>query len=254
MDVRSGEVLRLTNNSSNDFSPAFIDFTDQIGFITDRNNGSSIYIMDRQGRDGTKVLSDENIVVDYPDWSSDGKFITASLTEDCLPTAKTCFYDIYVINADGSNLVNLTETTASEWVPDWSPDGQRIAFSSDRDGDSEVYVMDKDGSSVEQITNNTGYDGRPRWSPDGTKLAFETDRDGSDWDIYIMDVDGSNPKPVTNNSTNEFSQSWSPDGHWLTYASLNEGDNEIFIIDINGENQFRLTNNTTEDISPIWLP
>jgi TolB protein len=254
IDIRGGTILQLTNNSASDVSPAYISATNQIGFVSDQNNGWNLYVMDTSGKNVNKIINTENIAVDYPDWSEDGKFIVASLAENCVAPATSCTYDIYVMNADGTNLKNLTHTSASEWVPAWSPDGQKIAFSSDRDGDSEIYIMDKNGSNLEQITNNDGYDGRPRWSPDGKKLAFETDRDGGDWDIYIMNIDGSNPMPVTSNTTSEFSQSWSPDGKWLVYVSNSEGDYEIFIIDINGQNQLRLTDNDYNDTSPIWLP
>jgi Tol biopolymer transport system component len=254
INLRTGAVLRLTNNSANDVSPAYISATNQIGYASDQNNGLNLYVMDTFGKGIHPILKGKYFGVDYPDWSMDGKYIVASIVENCVAPATNCNYDIYTLNADGTNLKNITNTPASEWNPVWSPDGQKIAFSSDRDGDSEIYIMDKDGSNLKQITNNSGYDGRPRWSPDGTKLAFETDRDGGDWDIYIMDTDGRNPKPITNNATNDFSESWSPDGKWLVYVSNSDGDNEIFIIDSNGQNQFRLTNNYNNDTSPIWLP
>ncbi len=254
IEIPSNRILRLTNNSANDFSPTYISATNQIGFISDQDNGWSLYTVDMLGNNISKILNEKNTAVDYPDWSPDGNFIVASVVENCKLPAINCVFDIYTINADGTNLKNLTKTSASEWVPTWSPDGQKIAFASDRDKDSEIYVMDKDSSSLEKLTDNTGYDGRPRWSPDGEKISFETDRDGGDWDIYVMNVDGSNLRPITANTTNEFSQSWSPDGNWFVYVSNIDGDNEIFVIDINGQNQFRLTNNTNDDVSPIWVP
>jgi TolB protein len=254
IDIRSGATFRLTNNSANDMSPTFIAAKNQIGFISDRQNGLHLYVMDTLGENIKSIISEKGTAVEYPDWSPDGEFITASLVEECLDPAKKCVYDIYVMNADGTNFKNLTNTPESEWVPAWSPDGEQLAFSSDRDGDSEIYVMNRDGSHLVQLTKNSGYDGRPRWSIDGTRFAFETDRDGGDWDIYTMNTDGTDPSPITNNVSNDISESWSPDGNWLVYVSNSDGDNEIFIIDSNGQNQRQLTHNSYNDIGPIWIP
>lgn len=254
IEISNKRVYRLTNNSANDVSPTYIPALNQVGFISDQNNGWGLYTMDMFGNNIQEIINKKGTTIDYPNWSPDGKIIAASLVEDCKTPQINCIYDIYTMSDEGKNLVNLTKTPDSEWVPVWSPDGEKIAFASDRDGDSEVYVMDKDGSNLQKLTDNKGYDGRPRWSPDGEKISFETDRDGGDWDIYIMNSDGSDPKSITANTTSEFSQSWSPDGNWLVYISNNYGGNEIFIIDINGQNQIRLTNNTYNDMSPVWAP
>jgi len=254
MDVHGGTPIRLTNNSANNVSPAYISVTNQIGFVSDLQNGWNIHTINTFGKNFQTITNNRDTPVDYPSWSPDGKLIAASLAENCTPSVTTCNYDIYVMNADGTNRKKITDTTASEWVPVWAPDGQRIAFASDRDDDGEIYVMDKDGSNVLQLTNNKGYDGSPRWSPDGTKLVFESDRDGGDWDIFIMNADGTAPEPVTENTSSDYSASWSPDGNWLVYLSNLDGDNEIFIIDKHGQNQQRLTNNAYNDKSPIWIP
>lgn len=254
LDVKGGDPVQVTNGSANHTSPAYIAATGQIGFVSDENNRNVLYTSDIQGNNTRKILDMEGISIDYPAWSPDGKTIAASVVEKCVSGMSACIYDIVVMNADGSNRRNLTNTPASEWVPVWSPDGQTIAFTSDRDGDSEIYLMNRDGSNVRKLTDNDGYDGSPRWSPDGTRIAFDTDRDGSDWDIYIMNADGSNPLPVTNNSTNDYAENWSPDGRWLVYLSDADGDTEICIIGVDGLNQSRLTFNLANDFSPVWIP
>ena len=80
--------------------------------------------------------------------------------------------EIYVMDADGSNVVQLTDNSRGDSEPSWSQDGSQIAFTSNRDGDPEIYVMDADGGNVAQLTHNGVTDGIPTWSPDGTKIAW----------------------------------------------------------------------------------
>ena len=81
-------------------------------------------------------------------------------------------------STDGSNLTRLTNNAAADMNPDWSPDGQHVAFSTTRDGNFEIYTMNADGSNLNRVTNNIAADDRPAYSPDGTKIAFDSNRDG----------------------------------------------------------------------------
>ena len=82
---------------------------------------------------------------------------------------------------------NLTNNAAADYYPSWSPDGTKIAFGTNRDGNGEIYVMNADGSNLTNLTNNAADDSNPSWSPDGTKIAFRTTRDGN-YEIYVMIV------------------------------------------------------------------
>ena len=103
--------------------------------------------------------------------SPDGRLLLVQ--RDLDPVRGQSDYDLFVMRADGRHERNLTNSPGvDDMHPDWSPDGERIAFASDRDGDSEIYTMKPDGSRLRQLTANTATDVEPVWSPDGRKLAF----------------------------------------------------------------------------------
>ncbi len=159
--------------------------------------------------------------------------------------------EIYVRDFAGSTPTRLTTNTAYDAVPIWSPDGTRIAFSSDGD----VYVMDPDGSNQTNLTNGVGSSNTPLdWSPDGTRILFLSDRDG-DNDLWVMYADGSQPSQLLNTAQLELDGAWSPDGTTIAFSRLSGIHSDIWLMDADGSNQRNITNNTSSDsASPSWSP
>jgi len=165
------------------------------------------------------------------------------------------YRNIYVMSTDASNPVQLTNVSANDHYPDWSPDGLHIAFPSDRDGDWEIYVMNADGSNLEKLSDNSAYDGNPAWSADGTKIIFDTNRDNANEDqIYVMNADGSDPIQVTNISAHNLAPVWSPDGTRIVFCSDRDGLYDIYTMNADGSNPIRLTNHPADDLYPVWSP
>ncbi len=161
---------------------------------------------------------------------------------------------IYVMNADGSELCQLTDGVTIDRVPEFSPDGFQIAFVSWRDGNSEIYVMNADGSSPRRMTSHGAVDSYPRFSPDGKWLVFFSDRAGSN-DIYLLPVDGSlEPQQLTTDPGNDCDPAFAPDGSWITFSSDRSGSYDILAMDLEGKDQRKLTESPGEDIHSTVSP
>jgi Tol biopolymer transport system component len=161
-------------------------------------------------------------------------------------------WEIYVMNADGSGQTNLTNHSADDVDPSWSPDGSRIVFTSWRNGNAEIYVMNADGSGQTNLTNDPANDMAADWSPDGSKIVFQSNR-SQYAHIYIMHANGSDvtfvsaAPPVQN-------PHWSPDGTRIVYDTIGNNNLDIAVMNINGSNRVPLTDNPKDDWVPAWSP
>jgi len=203
---------------------------------------------------------------------------------------RTGDYDIYVMNADGTGLINLTQNPARDIGPAWSPDGTKIAFTSDRGGNPEVYVMNADGSGLVQLTFDPGDHSFVNWSPGGSKITYSANGDGNyqgyvinsdgtgqtrlpffpmgnegaEWSpdktkivyggISVMNADGSHPTQIVNGPGFNGFPAWSPDGKKIAFCTDRDGNPEIYMMNPDGSGQTRLTNNPAVDCAPAWLP
>ncbi len=188
----------------------------------------------RMNRDGSNrlVLTHGSMRDLHPAVSPDGRRIAFS-------SARTGRSEIYVMNADGSNpvrLTNLPETVQAS--PAWSPDGTRIAFVSDGGGTSTLRIVNADGSGM--TSAKSGLSGlRPplRWSPDGTRLAFTLytpqGGGGTDQDLYTVELANGTLRRVTSNPGADGDPAWTADGR-LVYATFAEGRRSVAIINADG--------------------
>ena len=197
-DVTSGVVSSLPTPTTMEnrwrVKPAWSPDGEWIAFNNENGTLGDIYLIKPDGTDLRRLTNTGDISRDGNlAWSPDSKAIAISADRDGN-------VEIYVMNVtealegfDISNQVRLTSTTndsgIKNFVSSWSPDGSRIAFSSNRDGNSEIYVMDSDGNNVVRLTDNPASDKEPAWSLDGDRIAFSTDRNGN-YDIYVMSVEG----------------------------------------------------------------
>lgn len=163
--------------------------------------------------------------------------------------------NIFVINADGTDLEQLTKAAGRNIRPDWSPDGQRIAFAKGPIGNEEIYVMNADGSGPIQLTHNDVGDNAPSWSPNGQAIAFQSDRDGNA-EIYVMSADGTGQTRLTNYHGRDLDADWSPDGRMIAFQRdiepIEDQILQVFVMNADGTGLRPLTALPSENGHPGW--
>ena len=181
-----------------------------------------------------------------PKWSPDGTLIAF----DRSPYKG--LIDLYVINSDGSGETNLTNGVGpNNVVLDWSPDGSRILFYSNRGGNTDLWVVRPDGSDPQQLTSTAAYEEvSASWSPDGKLIAYERASD-----IWLMDADGSDQRPLLARPEDDGDPAWSPDGTKIAFTSYQSGVANVWIMNADGSQPYSLTNSVSwESYTPAWAP
>jgi len=205
-------LQRLTTDKSRDTSPAWSPDGRRLAFISDRTGSFDVWRMNADGTNQTDLNDNPAndcgcrapfFIFAQPAYSPDGTRI--AFTSDLADPGNNL--DVYLMNADGTEVRRLTEDAAIDAEPDWSPDGRFLAFASGSDGDLEIFLMDSNGHHARQLTHNSANDSQADWSPDGSKLAFTSDRDGNT-EIYVMDADGSQQANLTDNPAEDERPDW----------------------------------------------
>jgi Tol biopolymer transport system component len=235
--------------SSDDRNPSWSLDDSQIAFESGRDNqmmtyvNHDIYVMSVDGSN-VRRLTDDGADEGSPRWSPNGDSIAYVKMEYFSDQAliENPTWDIYAMNADGTDLMQLTKDPSNELEPAWSPDGTKIAFISDRNGQNfDIYVMNADGSNVTQLTDDSANEFGPVWSPDGTQIVFNSDRNGN-VQLFMIGIDGSNLVQLTEDTSNSAYADWSPDGKRIVFESDRDtGHANIYIMHADGTNVIQLT-------------
>jgi TolB protein len=210
----------------------------------------------------------------YPTWSPDGSRIAFSRD------AGGGNLDIFIMEVDFSDPanvavstpLNITNAPSAEDYPAWSPDGDLIAFASNRGQTNlwNIYLMTTDGLTVTPLTINNGDNTAPFWSPDGLQLTFESNRVRrtgpesiiggaanstavSNWDVYVMDRDGSAVIPFTKSPGADRYPVWSPDSRQILFASDRDGDFDLYLVEVADRKVVKpVTDNVDNDVFSSW--
>jgi TolB protein len=158
--------------------------------------------------------------------------------------------EIYLINANGSEQINLTNNPSEDHDPSWSPDGSRVLFLSNRDDPTidQLYLMGADGSNQSRLTNEPRGAHYPAWSPDGTMIVYSAIHDGSS-DISVVDINGASHGILVHAPYFPFTPVWSPDGKKLAFRAANA----MYVINSDGSGQQLISGDLTRFDQP-WFP
>jgi len=263
------DVQRITNSAQDDVKPdAHIasDGSVRLVFVAGDLNARVLHIATMTVGDPTsyRQLSDTEPGHQWsPEWSPDGTQIVYSSNQ-------TGNWEIWVMNADGTNQHQITNNPAQDEYEAWSPDGTTIAFGSDRDGirnrATGIYLMNPDGSNVRRVTRLTSMDAVPAFSPDGTKLAWVDsvcDNGGcGPSHVYVGNLDGTGIRRLTQGDNNDWNPVFSPDGTKVAFHTsaihdfLLHGDDYIDIgvanVDGSGWKDITGPNGAISEAAPTW--
>jgi len=243
--------------------PAFgADGPGKTGRIAFTRDFLDVWSMRPDGSDPVNLTADSQASDFAPSWRPDGRKL-AFMSNRVTPTnpGPDPDYEIFVMNADGSGIRQLTANGIDDEFPSWSPDGRQLVFQRDfnpipRQFDYDLFTMRADGSYQRRLTNSPDINDQDAdWSPTGRRIAFASDRDG-DFEVYTMRPDGSRVRQLTvNDGPDDGNPAWSPGGRRIAFDSTRDGpEPEIYIMRADGSGQARLTFNDAADFGAAWSP
>lgn len=216
------------------------------GIPTKSGRRDQIWVMDADGANPRMVAD----LGRQPSWSPDGtKLVFHSAGRDAT--------DIYIVDVDGQNEINVTETElVDEVYASWSPDGSQIVYTqTEEDGNVDIWVMNADGRNRYNLTDRFGAEGVPSFSPDGSSVLYQSNataaKSTGDREIHVIGADGNNDRTLTDNEVHDVNASWSPDGTEVVLSRRRKDlSYDLWVVTVDGSAEDRqLTDTAFDDIN-----
>jgi len=213
-----------------------------------------IYIADYDGANQRRITSTTTLNI-TPVWAPDGQAIAYTSYRPSAGSSNFSTYQDLVVSwlyVGKRDEPTHGSPSNQNYLPAWSPDGSKIAFTSNRDGNPEIYVMNRDGSGLRRMTNNPAIDVTPTWSPNGNQLAWVSDRTGSP-KIYVMNADGTGQRLLITDYCDRPTWSTEPFNE-IAYAARTGPGYDIKVYDFATGETKRITDGIGSNESPAFSP
>ena len=280
---------QITFNTAEDFHAHFSPDGTKIVFDSNRAGKYALFVYDLKTKE-TKQLTSGKIPCDHPNWFPDSKKVLCECGSDgrkdlfsiqIADTAMTRLtntttfngggqvsprgdrisffsnrngnWDVFLMNADGGNIVQATSNKGDDVDVDWSSDGSKLLFTTIENQHFQICIMNADGSQYRQITTGNYSNKNPRFNADGDKIAFISDRSGSD-QIYLMNLDGTGEEQLTDSKTIKYDLFWKHNSKDLLYNVGEEQVAEIYMLSITDKKEMPLTQNHSREAIPTFSP
>ncbi len=248
-DMRTRQVKRLTSSDGFDGDPAFSPDGSKIVFVSKRTGDFEVFMMDADGGDQQRITN--NSAHDsFPRFTPDGTAILFSSNIDSETT------DLYAMRLDGTGLIRLTDWHSNELTRGGaSPDGTKIAFNSDRDGNDEVYVFNFETALVtEVISDKVAALQTPAFSRDGKRIVYSAEVAEKKGEIRLLDLDSGKTRVLLKTNSAQNYPQFSPDGKKIAFHQEVYGRWDVFVTNVDGTGTTNITRNAASDSIPNWLP
>lgn len=242
MDSDGANLFNLTNHPASDGVPIWVPGQDRLAFASNRDGaGLDLFLMDLEGGNTTNITHTPESNEIPIAWSPDGEHLAFA-------TDQSGAAEIFLVEATGEGLLNLTERDLAQAFDDWSPEPSRFILSAGSGPGVAPLITDLDGATHQPLTDGSYPAGGGRWSPDGQHVAFMGISPGTDSiDIFAVDVVGGEPVNLTQSPANDRFPRWSPDGSHIAFVSDRDGNSEIYVMDNDGSHLANLTNTPSDE-------
>jgi Tol biopolymer transport system component len=263
VDIAGRHRQRLTHNMLEESFPSWSPDGTRIAFLGRGVLGESddtalrAYVMSADGSGQRLLIDDPDVLSGAVYWSPSGKQVALLVVSSQTASGRPPVHDILVIDVTSGEEVLRVADGSDHLSLAWSHNGDRLAFSSNQEGEYELYTVEVDSGRQTKIGDASGILSA-RWSPDDQWISF-TANSGDVFDVYIVQSDDRNLINLTNDQAYDVDGGWSPDGRMIVFMSAEAGGNasegafEIYTIGVYGENRERITENEFLDASARWI-